>query len=55
MAQNKKEETEDPIFPDQYMWVDDWTLLKEVTKTNKELRGYGKNKKFVVVFYGPLK
>lgn len=37
------------------MWVDDWTLLSEVTKTNKELRGYGGQKKWVTVFYGPLK
>lgn len=38
-----------------YQWVDDWTLLSEVTKTNKELRGYGNSKKWVSVFYGPLK
>lgn len=43
--------TERPI----YQWVDDWTLLSEVTKTNKELRGYGNSKKWVTVFYGPLK
>lgn len=38
-----------------YIWTDDWTQLSEVTKTNKELRGYGANRKFVTIFYGPLK
>lgn len=40
---------------DSCTWVDDWTLLKEVLKTNKELRGYGNSKKWVPVFYGPMK
>lgn len=39
----------------QCQWTDDWTELSEVTKINKELRGYGNNKRFVNVYYGPLK
>lgn len=57
MAKKKEVHEEENVndYPPTSAWVDDWKLLKEVVKTNKEWRGNGNNKRFVTVFYGELK